>query len=84
MLHHQSTESSWEWWRVVDKLTYKYEGNEIHLAIPFRSIGVNLDLSKFIDFKWIDSIPNPADILSLYVEGDSAPSGRFCYRYPFK
>ena len=31
--------------------------------------------------KWIDNTQHPGDILDLYIHGDTAPGGRFRYRY---
>jgi len=33
------------------------------------------------DFKWLDNIKLPDDLTVLYTEGDTAPSGRFRFRY---
>ena len=37
-----------------------------------------------LDFKWIDNAVNDSDIQECLSDGDSAPNGRFRYRYQFK
>ena len=41
-------------------------------------------LTGDFDFKWADNTPGPGgdgDILDFYLHGDTAPDGRFLYRY---
>jgi hypothetical protein len=33
------------------------------------------------DFKWVDNVKLPDDLTVLYVDGDTAPLGRFRFRY---
>jgi len=53
--------------------------SSIQFAIPRKALcsGDNL---KF-EFKWVDNIALPCDILNFYINGDVAPAGRFRYRY---
>ena len=34
-----------------------------------------------IDFKWVDNVPVPCDVMDFYLHGDVVPEGRFKYRY---
>jgi hypothetical protein len=34
-----------------------------------------------LDFKWVDNLQRPGDIMDFYASGDVAPPGRFNYRY---
>jgi hypothetical protein len=34
-----------------------------------------------LDFKWADNVQSPGDVMDLYTSGDTAPEGRFMYRY---
>ncbi len=33
------------------------------------------------EFKWNDNMQAPGDVLDFYISGDTAPGGRFNYRY---
>ena len=86
--HHVSSEretsveacrGGWDW-NSVGRASYRVEGNSMHIAVPRKSVGIQDD-SFVIEFKWIDNTQKPGDILDLYVNGDSAPDGRYRYRY---
>ena len=34
-----------------------------------------------ISFKWADNVPESGDIMDFLDHGDTAPNGRFAYRY---
>lgn len=51
----------------------------VQYAIPRALFGSGARLA--FEFKWVDNIPLPCDILDFYVDGDVAPAGRFRYRY---
>ena len=70
-------------WVEAARLTYRYAGNELELAVPRQVLGLEGDAFTF-DFHWSD---NPADLddpISLCVNGDSAPNRRFNYRCIWK
>lgn len=50
--------------------------------VPLSSLGI--DGGQFtVDFKWIDNAVSDGDIMECIKHGDSAPNGRFRYRYMF-
>jgi hypothetical protein len=70
-------------WVEAARLSYRYAGNALELAVPRRLLGLKGDSLTF-DFHWSD---NPADLkdpISLCVNGDSAPNRRFNYRCLWK
>jgi hypothetical protein len=67
-------------WLYSDSVRYKVEGNQMHLAIPRATLGLTGD-PVTLDFKWLDNIPLPEDLTEFFVTGDTAPSGRFRFRY---
>jgi hypothetical protein len=71
----------WNWQRVAE-VRYRVASNEIMVAIPRSALGLN-DRAKplSIDFKWADNIQRDDDVFEFTVNGDSAPNGRFSYRY---
>jgi len=67
-------------WLKASDVRYKVEGNQMHLAVPRRALGLTGDPVTF-DFKWLDNIPLPEDLTEFFITGDTAPSGRFRFRY---
>ena len=67
---------------VVGKVTYSVKGNVMTVAIPKTMLGIANDCYDFtIDFKWTDNTQENGDIMKWYVNGDTAPVGRYNYRY---
>jgi len=68
-------------WNPRGGISYKVKGCEIELAIPRAVLGFG-DPNKPIrfDFKWADNIQK-LDIMEFTINGDTAPNGRFAYRY---
>jgi len=67
-------------WQSVDSVGYRVEGNRMHLAVPKSSLGIK-NPSFVIEFKWLDNTQSPGQIIDSYVNGDTAPAGRFRYRF---
>lgn len=72
----------WDW-RPAGQVEYRVEGNEMHLTIPRSLLWPSGDSKKpvRIDFKWVDNVQREDDIMEFLVNGDTAPNGRFNYRY---
>ncbi len=69
---------------VVGQVSYKVTGNVLVIEVPKTMLGISADTLDFtIDFKWTDNTGADAegDILQWYTDGDTAPVGRFNYRY---
>ena len=53
--------------------------------IASESTGMDIRVGRIdLRFKWADNTPGPGgdgDILDFYLHGDTAPDGRFLYRY---
>ena len=57
-------------------------GNQMTVAIPRTLLGLNTLQKTTFDFHWIDNVPvGGGNIASWWYVGDSAPDGRFNYRY---
>lgn len=70
-------------WKEVKRLNYSYEGNQLEIEVPLKSLNLSQDSFTF-DFHWCD---HPADLknqISLCINGDSAPNRRFNYRCIWK
>ncbi len=73
------TEAKDKKWVEVGKLSYRYNGNELELAVPRELL--KLEGSGFgFDFHWCDNPADLVDPISLCTHGDSAPNRRFNYR----
>ena len=69
-------------WQRVCPVRYRVAGRELHLAIPRADLGLALGSTAVsIDFKWVDHLQHPHDIMDVYLSGDVAPEGRFKFRY---
>lgn len=68
-------------WSPVGQVRYAAAGSELQLVIPRHLLGVATDAPVRLDFKWIDNMQRDGDLLDLIQSGDTAPSGRFRYRY---
>lgn len=67
-------------WSVVTEAKYRAAGCELHIAVPRAAL--NLPPGPLtVDFQWVDSVPLSGDILDFLDHGDTAPFGRFRYRY---
>ncbi len=68
-------------WESHGGVTYKVAGCELELAIPRRALGLDdLSTSLKFNFKWADNIQR-FDPIEFTINGDTAPNGRFAYRY---
>jgi hypothetical protein len=67
-------------WEAVTEIKYETKGNELHLVIPKAALGITA-ASFQVDFKWLDNPSTPGEVMDLYLSGDTAPQGRFRYRY---
>ena len=67
-------------WKEVTQVDYRYTSNQLEVTIP-RSI-LELTANRFtFDFKWSDNPVDLNDIISLCINGDTAPNRRFNYRF---
>ncbi|MCK4750509.1 MAG: hypothetical protein KAT15_25805, partial [Bacteroidales bacterium] len=70
-------------WREGSALAFRYEGNQLELAIPRELIGMT-GTSFGFDFKWSDNPAELEDPISLCLNGDTAPNRRFNFRCIWK
>ncbi|MDR1886537.1 MAG: hypothetical protein LBQ70_01355 [Prevotellaceae bacterium] len=70
-------------WKEVAQTSYRYAGNKLEVTLP-RNL-LLLTANKFtFDFKWSDNPADLKDIISLCVDGDTAPNRRFNYRFTWE
>lgn len=68
-------------WKDAGLIPFRMEGNRMHLAIPRKLPGMDGEKRPDFRFKWADNTLPDGDPMSFTVNGDSAPPGRFAYRY---
>ena len=68
-------------WVEVARLSYRYSGNKLVIAVPRRFLGLNSKSTFKFDFKWCDNLSNLNNPISLCTAGDTAPDWRFNYRF---
>jgi hypothetical protein len=51
----------------------------MEIAVPKKALGLAEDKFTF-DFKWSDNAADLNDVISLCLDGDTAPNRRFNYR----
>ena len=66
-------------WRSIGSVDCICEGNRLQLAIPKAMLGLEAE-SFDLEFKWSDNLQE-ANVMDFYVNGDTAPIGRFNYLY---
>ena len=67
-------------WSSIGNASYRVHENKIHIVIPKDVLNISSNHTR-IEFKWIDNMQEPGNILDLYTNGDAAPGGRFRYRF---
>ncbi len=66
-------------WTNICRISYAASGERMELKIPRKVLGS--DLKTGIEFHWADNIQQNSEITEFNISGDSAPDGRFNYRY---
>lgn len=70
-------------WKEKQTVRYQASGNRIELSVPLSTIGIKPGGTFTVTFKWTDNVPMDDDIQNCMNHGDSAPNGRFRYRFTF-
>lgn len=76
----EASTGGWNW-TAVEEVELAVLGDRLELAIPRAALGLDASTELDIRFKWIDNPTVPGDMLDLLNSGDTAPNGRFAYRY---
>lgn len=72
-------------WQNVQNVHYHATGNRMEIAVPLSALKIQDQNDYSIGWKWMDNVSMPdGDIQNCLDHGDSAPNGRFRYRFTFK
>ncbi|MGO3805514.1 MAG: hypothetical protein ACTJHT_04355 [Sphingobacterium sp.] len=69
----------WQW-EAIGEVTFVVKANTLEISLPKKLLGISgsvLDL----EFKWNDNMQEIGNIMDFYVNGDTAPGGRFNFIY---
>ena len=67
-------------WESAGTAAVQVNGNLLWVTIPKSSLGITGNAFT-VDFKWTDNTLAAGEITDLYLHGDTAPVGRFNFRY---
>lgn len=67
-------------WKDIQTLKYVVKGNQMMVTVPRTSLK-NIAKPLNFEFKWSDNMQNDNDPLDWYLNGDTAPGGRFNFIY---
>ncbi|WP_298332705.1 hypothetical protein [Haloactinopolyspora sp.] len=76
----EASRGGWAWRRLGD-VKYRTAGNEFHVAVPRAKLGLHAGERLHVEFTWADNVPDDGDVMDFYVDGDTAPDGRFTYLF---
>lgn len=67
-------------WGPVCTCDVKLNNSELEISVSREMLGRESGSFDF-EFKWVDNLSHPGDIMEFYSCGDVAPGGRFNYRF---
>ncbi len=78
---HRASVEAWAGgrWKSIGTAPLAMRGREMEVSVPLSLL--HLARVREIDFKWSDNTGAQSDVLNWYTHGDTAPNGRFAYRY---
>ena len=79
----EKCQGGWKWAKAAE-VKFAVSGNEMELAIPLSALGIDNNKKFTVDFKWVDNAVKDGDVQTCMRDGDSAPNGRFRFRYKYK
>ncbi|MBQ7638591.1 MAG: hypothetical protein IJS90_06805 [Clostridia bacterium] len=69
--------------KALESVKAQINGDEIRYEIPKKLLGIPEKGCFSLDFKWADAIAADGTVEDFYLNGDTAPYGRLCYRYRY-
>ena len=70
---------SWVWEEAA-LVDYCVSDNRLCIKVPLSALGIPSEAIA-LNFKWSDNTLEQRDVMDFYLYGDTAPFGRFMYRY---
>ncbi len=76
----EKSSNGWNW-REAEAVDFKVDGNTLEVVVSREALGLKPDDNIDLEFKWVDHLNRPDDIMDFYTCGDAAPGGRFNFRF---
>jgi hypothetical protein len=76
----EMSDNGWNW-EAAGEAQFATHGKELELRIPRSVLGLDADAPLDFEFKWADNLVREGNVMEFWVNGDTAPPGRFNYRY---
>ncbi len=77
----ERSKGGWNWEK-CGECDFGVNGNVLTVRVPREALGLGKNSGFTLDFKWADNnLADGSDVLELYTRGDTAPEGRFMYRF---
>jgi hypothetical protein len=74
------TGDGWKWEKLTD-VPAQWSSNDLVISVPRKYLAAAGQQSIQFDFKWADNLPENPEVMDFYTQGDTAPQGRFSYRF---
>ena len=68
-------------WNRVGQAQVSTQGNQLQITVARALLGWNDTAKTAFDFHWLDNVALGGDLTDWWYQGESAPDGRFNYRY---
>ncbi|BCM94434.1 hypothetical protein IAD21_06341 [Abditibacteriota bacterium] len=68
-------------WYRIGRAPMKVHGNLLQLTVPRALLKMNAIRKTAFDFHWLDNVALGGDLVDWWYQGESAPDGRFNYRF---
>jgi len=76
---NRGSDNVWQW-EISGEGEYTVSGNKMMIKVPRSALGLEGKALDF-EFKWNDNMQQDGYLMDFYVNGDTAPVGRFNYHY---
>ncbi|MFO0907437.1 MAG: hypothetical protein U0794_03610 [Isosphaeraceae bacterium] len=76
----ETNAGGWSWTKTA-RVALRVANNELHVRIPREALRQLGGPALTLDFKWVDNLQKPGDVMDFYTSGDVAPESRFKFRY---
>jgi hypothetical protein len=77
----EKTDAAWNWQK-AGEVDYAVNGNKLEIKVPKDLLGITGEPD--FGFKWSDNMQEQNNIMDFWINGDTAPAGRFNYHYTAK
>lgn len=77
----EQSKKGWNW-RPIALVDYTVKDNKLEIKVPKKDLGITG--KPDFEFKWSDNMQDEGNVMDFWVNGDTAPLGKFNYHYVVK